>query len=113
MRLKNLKDVWVYSLESIKKDGETQKKWLYKSKLKLNIQQDVNELDRNSAGLIDYDRIKIRNDKNVLIEKNDGISLTEIPISKGYATKAPQYIVKSKTQVGKGLTMVCEVNHGE
>lgn len=113
MRLKNLVDVWVYSPKTTKKDGETRKKWAYKGKLKLNVQQDINELDRNSAGLIDYDKIKIRYDRDISIEKNDGVSLTEISIVDGYLIEPPQYIVKSKTKVGKGLTLVCEINHGE
>lgn len=113
MRLKNLIDVWVYSPKVVKTDGETSKKWAFKDKLRLNVQQDINELDRNTAGLIDYDKIKIRNDRDISIEKNDGISLNEIPIEDGYTLNSPQYIVISKTKVGKSVTCVCEINHGE
>lgn len=113
MRIKNLIDVWVYSPKITKIDGEPSKKWLFKTKLKLNVQQDINELDRNTAGLIDYDKIKIRNDCEISIEKNDGISLNEISMEDGYTLNPPQYIVMSKTKVGKSVTCVCEINHGE
>ena len=113
MRIKNLIDVWVYSPKITKIDGETAKKWAFKTKLKLNVQQDINELDRNTAGLIDYDKIKLRNDRDISIDKNDGISLKAISMEDGYASKPPQYIVVSKTKVGKSTTCVCEINHGE
>lgn len=113
MRLKNLIDVWVYSPEITKNDGETHKQWKYKGKIKLNSQQDINELDRNSAGLIDYEKIKLRYDYDISINKNDGISLTKLSIADGYSIERPKYIVKSKTKVGKSLTIVCETNHGE
>lgn len=113
MRLKDLTDVWVYSPKTETIDGETSKKWVYKDKLKLNVQQDINELDRNVAGLIDYDKIKIRFDQNISIEKNDGISLTEIKIENDILQDKPQYIVKSKIKVGRSITCVCEINHGK
>ena len=114
MKLKNLIDCWIYELEETKKDGETSKKWKYKDFKRLNVQQDINELDRNPAGLIDYDKIKIRNDCSINLNKNDGISLFELELDEnGYTLKSPQYKVVSCPKVGKTTTYTCEIYHGE
>lgn len=114
MKLINLVDCWIYKPETKKVDGENIKKWVYKDHKKLNVQQDVNELDRNSAGLIDYDRIKIRIDYEVSIEKNDGISLKELETdSDGYTVEAPTYKVIAKPKIGRTTTYTCEIYHGE
>lgn len=114
MKLKNLVNCWIYELETTKKDGETSKKWKYKDCKRLNVQQDINELDRNSAGLIDYDKIKIRNDCSISLNKNDGISLSELELDENsYTLKSPQYKVVSCTKVGKSTTYTCEIYHGE
>lgn len=114
MKLKNLKMCHIYSSVPTKKDGETLKKWQYKTSLKLNCQQDINELDVNSAGLIDYDKIKLRIDYDVPINKNDGISFKKIDIDEnGYVTEPPKYIVIAKPKIGKTTTFTCEIYHGE
>lgn len=114
MKLKNLVDCWIYELKTTKVDGEPQKRWLYKDHKKLNVQQDINELDINPAGLVDYDRIKIRTDYEVNINKNDGISLHKLELdSDGYTIDKPQYKVVAKPKVGKTTTYTCDINHGE
>lgn len=113
MKLKNLSIVYVYSQVPIKEYGETTIKWQYKGKYKLNVQQDINELDTNSAGIIDYDRLKIRSDYDIDIEKNDGISLYELNIKDKYTEEPPKYRVISNPKVGNTTTITCEIYHGE
>lgn len=104
MKLQNLRTCYVYESKTIKKDGEISKQWVFKDKYKLNVQQDISELDRTEAGIINYDKIKIRFDYEVPISKNDGVSLIGNDC-------IPEYIVTSKTKVGKCTTCICEVNH--
>lgn len=63
----------------------------------LNLQQDINELDRKSTGEIDYSVYKARTDKKYNIEKGDGISLHDI--SKKSEFK-PDFTVKDIIQIG-------------
>lgn len=114
MLIKNLVDCWVYELETTKVDGETLKKWKYKLKEKLNVQQDINELDINQTGTIDYDKLKIRTDYTIDIEKGDGISLYELKIdNNGYALESPKYKVIASPKVGKTTTYTCEIYYGD
>lgn len=114
MRLKNLKDCWIYSAVSIKIDGETAKKWRYKGYKKLNIQQDIDELDRTPAGIIDYDKLKIRTDYDIDLKKNDGISLIKLEIDEnGYTLEPPKYEVIASPKVGKTTNYTCQIYHGE
>ena len=113
MKLVNLKYIYFYSPEEIKIDGETQKKWKYKDKKRLNKQDDINELDRNSAGTIDYDRTKLLIDYDINLNKGDGVSLKELEIKDGYTIEPPQYVVIAKPSIGKKTTFTCEIYHGE
>lgn len=110
MRIINLSNCFIYSPVVTKTDGEIIKKWKYKFTKKLNVQQDINELDKTPAGIIDYERIKIRYDKDVSIEKNDGISLEELKVKDNFTIDKPKYVVVSKTKVGRNITFICEVN---
>ena len=113
MKLKNLTKCYIYSQTVTSIDGEKTKKWAYKNTFDLNIQQDVSELDVNSAGTIDFDRLKIRTDYDYGIEKNDGISLEELEISNGYTILPPKYMVIANPKIGKTTTYTCERYHGE
>lgn len=113
MRLKNLCDVYVYEPISIKKDGETSLKWKYKGHQRINRQQDIGELDINSAGIIDFDKYKLRFDYNYDIQKNDGISFEKLDIENDYTLLPPQYHITSKTKVGKSILCSCEIYYGE
>lgn len=114
MKLKNLVPIYVYEVASIKQYGETTLKWKYKDEMKLNIQQDIGELDVNSAGIIDFEKIKVRMDYDYNLNKSDGISFKKLEIGKdGYAIKAPEYKVISKTKAGRTITCQCEIYHGE
>ena len=113
MRLKNLKKCYIYRQIITSQDGERTKKWLYKDTKLLNVQQDISELDINSAGTIDFDRIKIRTDYETGINKDDGISFEKLPIENGYATLSPTYIVVANPKVGKTTIYTCETYHVE
>lgn len=113
MKLKNLMTCYIYSPVNKKIDGENQIKWQYKGNFRLNVQQDINELDINEAGVIDYDKLKIRVDYEVDIKKGDGISLTQLELEDNLSKEPPKYKVISKPKVGKTITYTCEIYHGE
>lgn len=113
MRIKNLVTCYVYSSTKKKKDGETSIAWRYKDEFKLNSQQDINELDVNEAGVVDYDRLKIRIDYDVDIQKGDGISFKKLETKNGITKTPPEYKVIAKPKVGKATTYTCEIYHGE
>lgn len=114
MKLKNLCSCFIYTPVKRKVDGETSKRWKYKTTIKMNAQQDLNELDRNEAGIIDYDKLKVRIDYIVDIEKNDGFSLQELELDdEGYTKEPPKYVVIAKPKIGKTTTYTCEIYHGE
>ena len=113
MKLKNLKECFIYSQSVVSLDGEKTKRWKYKNTLFLNIQQDISELDRNSAGTIDYDRLKIRTDYDYDIKNNDGVSFNRLEELDGYTVLPPKYVVISNPKVGKTTTYTCERYHGE
>lgn len=113
MKLKDLKICYIYSPIKNKVDGETRINWQYKDTLRLNVQQDINELDVNEAGIIDYDKLKIRVDYEVDIKKGDGISLVELEIENNFAKEKPKYKVISMPKVGTTTTYTCEIYHGE
>ena len=66
----------------------------------LNLQQDVNELDRKSTGEIDYSIYKARTTQKYDINKGDGISLTDISTAEKFK---PEYIVKNIIKVGGSI----------
>ena len=114
MKLKNISTVYVYEYTAENNHGEKSKKWTYKGSYKLNVQQDISELDINSAGIIDYNRLKIRTDYDVNINKNDGISLNKLELdSDGYTLTPPEYKVVANPKVGKTTTYTCDIYHGE
>lgn len=78
MILKDLTKVWISEYEKINDHGEPNKVWKYKSIAYLNLQNDVNELDRNSTGAVNYSIENARTDMDYDIQKGNGISLTDI-----------------------------------
>ena len=80
----------------------------------LNFQQDINELDMNEAGVIDYDRLKARTDYDLDINKGDGLSLEKLNLTDELIAKQPpKYKVIAKPKIGKSTTYTCEIYHGE
>lgn len=90
MLLKDLTKVWVSEYETINNHGEKNKVWKYKGIAYLNLQQDLNELDRNSSGEVDYSIENARTDINYDIQKGNGISLTDISKLDNFV---PDYLV--------------------
>ncbi len=77
--------------------GEPDKKWRYKCIAWLNMQQDVNELDKKSTGEVDYSIYKGRTDKIYDIQKGNGISFTDISKTDKFV---PEYRVLDKNEIG-------------
>ncbi len=108
-RLKGLTELLVYVPTKIKKNGEYDTIWNYKTTVYINLQQDINELDRNSAGDIDYDIQKGRTRKNLNLEKGDGIYIVKLINGRkekinNVNEKFPEYVVQKCPQVGKTRT---------
>lgn len=101
MLLRDLKKVYISEYEEISDHGEYSKKWKYKGIAWLNMQQDVNELDRKSTGEVDYSIYKGRTTQSYDIQKGNGISLTDISKLKEFV---PDYRVLDKNQIGNTFT---------
>ena len=109
MLLKNLTKVYISSAEETKNHGEPIKTWRFVSTAFLNLQQDVNELDRNSEGEVNYDIYKARTDKNYNIENGYGISLIDISENEDFI---PEYRVLDQSKIGDSITYRLERYHG-
>lgn len=116
MRIKNLKPLYIYTPVKKRVSGEYETTWFYKGEEWLNPQQDLDELNRNSAGEIDYEIIKLRIDKDVNINKGDGISFEKLEIdeeSKKVVKGKPSYIVENMPRIGKTTLFTLITNNGE
>lgn len=105
MLLRDLKKVYISEYEEIRDHGETEKVWKYKGIAWLNMQQDVNELDRKSTGEVDYSIYKGRTNKEYAIEKGNGISFKDISKSDKFK---PEYVVKDNPKIGSTYLYVME-----
>lgn len=97
MLLRDLTKVYISEYEEIKDHGETSKVWKYKGIAWLNMQNDVNELDRKTTGEVDYSVYKGRTTRDYDIQKGYGISFEDISKSKEFN---PQYKVLDKSKIG-------------
>lgn len=97
MLLRDLTKVYISEYEEIEDHGETEKKWKYKGIAWLNMQQDVNELDRKSTGEVDYSTYKGRATRDYDIQKGNGISFEDISKLEKFI---PQYRVLDKNKIG-------------
>ena len=77
MLLRDLTKVYISEYEEIENHGEPDKVWKYKGIAWLNMQQDVNELDRKSTGEVDYSTYKGRTTRDYDIQKGNGISFED------------------------------------
>ena len=103
--LKNLTKVYIYKPIKTNVNGEYQVTWILLGSDYLNIQQDFNELDRNSTGDIDFETIKLRTYRPTILQKKFGISFKE--------TEIPDYIVKSCPKIGNSVVFTCETYNGD
>lgn len=97
MLLRDLMKVWVSKYETVNNHGEKTKKWKYKGTAWLNLQQDVNELDRKPTGEVDYSIVNARTDRDYEIKKGNGISLTDISEAESFI---PDYTVTDNPRIG-------------
>ena len=105
MLLRALTKVYISEYEEIENHGETEKVWKYKGIAWLNMQQDVNELDRKSTGEVDYSTYKARTTNEYDIQKGNGISFEDITKLKEFK---PQYKVTDKNKIGNTYLYICE-----
>ena len=97
MLLRDLTKVYISEYEEIEDHGETDKKWKYKSIAWLNMQQDVNELDKKSTGEVDYSIYKGRSKRDYEIQKGDGVSFEDVSKLEEFI---PEYRVLDKNKIG-------------
>lgn len=97
MLLRDLTKVYISEYEAINEHGEKTKIWKYKCIAWLNLQQDVNELDRKSTGEVDYSIYKARTDREYNIQKGNGISFNDISQLQEFV---PQYKVSDHNKIG-------------
>ena len=76
----------------------------------LNLQQDINELDRKPSGEVDYSIENARTDIEYEIKKGNGISLTDISQEKDFI---PDYIVTDNPKIGNTRLYKLEKYNGE
>ena len=109
MLTRDLTQVWIAEYITTNNHGEKEKQWKYKGTAWLNIQQDLNELDRKTNGEVDYSIENARTDRAYDIVKGNGISLTDISEAEQIT---PDYIVTDSPKVGKNTLYKLEKNNG-
>lgn len=105
MLLRDLTKVYISEYEEVEDHGEPEKKWKYKSIAWLNMQQDVNELDKKSTGEVDYSIYKGRSTRDYDIQKGDGVSFEDVSKLEEFK---PQYKVTDKNKIGNTFLFICE-----
>lgn len=110
MKLENLTKLWVCRPTKTKTNGEYEIVWNYTGIVYLNLQQDLNELDKNSAGEIDYSIYKGRTDTILNLLKGDGICFEDISAS---INIRPEYIIANCPKIGKTTVYTLNKYNGE
>ena len=105
MLLRDLTKVYISEYEEVEDHGEPEKKWKYKSIAWLNMQQDVNELDKKSTGEVDYSIYKGRTTRDYDIQKGNGISFEDVSKLEEFK---PQYKIIDKNKIGSTYVYICE-----
>lgn len=116
MLLRDLTEVWASEYETVNDHGEKSKKWKFK-KLStrtgtafLNLQQDINELDRKPSGEVDYSIENARTTMNYDIQKGNGISLVDISNLESFV---PDYTVTDNPKIGSTTLYKLKQYNGE
>lgn len=109
MLLRDLTKIWISEYIKINDHGETKKMWKYKGIAYLNLQQDLNELDRNSAGEVDFSIENARTDMEYDIKKGNGISISDISKLDRFI---PDYTVTDCPKIGKTTLYKLEKYNG-
>ena len=97
MLLRDLTKVYISEYEEMEDHGEPDKKWKCKGQAWLNMQQDVNELDKKSTGEVDYSIYKGRSTRDYEIQKGDGVSFEDVSKLEEFI---PEYRVLDKNKIG-------------
>lgn len=104
MLLRDLTLVYVLQNTPINNYGEYTPAWTKKCTAYLNIQQDLDELDRNASGLTNYGIWKGRTTREYGIAKGDGITLTD--------TLVPTFRVLDIQKIGNTIVYRMEAYNG-
>lgn len=105
MLIRDLTKVYISEYEEVENHGEPDQVWKYKGTAWLNMQNDVNELDRKSTGEVDYSTYKGRTTRDYDIQKGNGISFEDVSKLEGFK---PQYKVTDKNKIGNTFLFICE-----
>ena len=109
MLLKNLTKVYISEVETQNNHGEYEKSWKFLKTAFLNLQQDINELDRQSNGEVNYDIYKARTDKDYNLENGYGVSLTDISNETNFI---PEYRILNQNKIGNSIMYRLERYYG-
>ena len=109
MLLRDLTKVYISEYETINDHGEKTKKWKYKGNAWLNLQQDINELDRKPTGEVDYSIVNARTNREYNIKNGNGISLKDISNTEKFI---PDYTVTNSPKIGNTILYKLEKYNG-
>ena len=118
MLLRDLTLTYISRNTPINNYGEYTASWSSVGTAYLNIQQDLDELDRKTSGLTDYGIWKARTTSNYDIRKGDGVSLTA-PTSTTLSDAVvpdpivPDYRVLDIQKIGKTTVYRMEAYNGD
>lgn len=104
MLLRDLTYVYILRNTPTNNYGEYTPNWAKIGTAYLNIQQDLDELDRNASGLTDYGIWKARTTNEYDIKKGDGITLTD--------TLVPTFRVLDIQKIGSTTVYRMEAYNG-
>ena len=105
MLLRDLVQVYILRNTPINNYGEYTASWASIGTAYLNIQQDLDELDRKPSGLTDYGIWKARTTTDYGIQKGDGISLSDVLV--------PQFRVLDIQRIGNTIVYRMEAYNGD
>lgn len=105
MLLRDLTLAYILRNTPINNYGEFTSSWVSVGTAYLNIQQDLDELDRNTSGLTDYGIWKARTTTDYGIQKGDGITISNSSI--------PEYRVLDIQKIGKTIVYRMEAYNGD
>ena len=106
MLVRDLTLVYILRNTPIKNYGEYSANWQGTGTAYLNIQQDLDEYDRNTSGLTDYGIWKARTTANYDIRKGDGITASQ-------SATIPEYRVLDIQKIGKTTVYRLEAYNGD
>jgi len=115
MLLRDLSLVYITRNTPVNNYGEYTASWTSIGTAYLNIQQDLDELDRNTSGLTDYGIWKARTTFDYDIRKGDGVSLTNPVVAQDsvITINPPEYRVLDIQKIGKTTVYRMEAYNGD